>query len=99
MLSIQGRKFSIEIGGVYLFIHLGGDTLVRTDEIIALINLESTQGAQSSSDLLKTLEAKGRVEKLASNNHKSAVIMTNKVILSPISTVTLKKRADFIDNL
>ncbi len=82
-----------------MFIHLGGDTLVRTDEIIALINLESTQGVQSIQDLLKRLEVKGCVERLDNTNHKSAAILANKVILSPISTVTLKKRAEFVDNL
>ncbi len=82
-----------------MFIHLGGDTLVRTDEIIALINLESTQGIQSIQDLLGKLAAKGCVEKLDNQNHKSAAILANKVIISPISTVTLRKRAEFVDNL
>ncbi len=81
-----------------MFVHLGGSTLVRSKSIIALINIENEPEKISVDPFLKQLDPKETLVKL-DNNSKSMIITDDKVYLSPISTTTLKKRADFVNNL
>jgi hypothetical protein len=81
-----------------LFVHLGGNTLVRSKSIVALINIENEPEKISAAPFLKQLEPQGTLVKLE-NGSKSMIVTEDKVYLSPISTMTLKKRADFVDNL
>lgn len=82
-----------------MFIHLGGDTLVNSKRIIAILNADSVLRANSSKDFLKTAEEEGFVANFDQEDYKSIVITDKHIHLSPISTLTLKKRAHFIDNL
>lgn len=82
-----------------MFIHLGGDTLVSSKKIIAILNAEHTVGNNTKKDFLKTETAKGNVTEINSENYKSIVLTDKKIYLSPISSLTLKKRAGFVDEL
>ncbi len=81
-----------------MFIHLGGETLVDSKSIIAIINTENALGANSTKEFLKTAQEEGFVKKL--NSEFTSMVITDKTVyLSPISSLTLKKRAGFVDNL
>lgn len=82
-----------------MFLHLGGDTMVSFEEIISIINAEHAMGANSTKEFLKQAARHERVERLDGDNYKSIIVTPTKVYLSPISSLTLKKRANFIDNL
>jgi EAL domain-containing protein (putative c-di-GMP-specific phosphodiesterase class I) len=82
-----------------MFVHLGGEVLVRTREIVAIINSENSLGAQSTREFLKTAREKGLIQEVGHNNFKSIVITGRTVYLSPISALTLKKRSGFISEL
>lgn len=82
-----------------MFIHLGGDTLVNSRQIIAILNVESVLGANSSKEFLKTAQEEGFISNLNQKEYKSVVITDKNIYLSPISTLTLKKRAGFVDSL
>ena len=81
-----------------MFMHLGGDTLVRTKSIIAILNSENTMGASSTKEFLKNAGDKGMINEL-NPNPTSIVITDKKVFLSPISSLTLRKRAGFVAEL
>lgn len=82
-----------------MFIHLGGNTLIRSKEVVAIINAENALGASSTKEFLKTAHEEGFVERLEGDEFKSVIITDRTVYLSPISSLTLKKRAEFINNL
>lgn len=86
-------------GGDAMFIHLGGDILVNSKKIIAILNAESVLGANSSKDFIKTAQEEGFISNLDQKEYKSVVITDKDIYLSPISTLTLKKRAGFVDSL
>lgn len=82
-----------------MFIHLGGDTLVHSKSIIMIINAENAMGANSTKEFLKKAHEKGCVNNSEEAAAKSIVVTDKKVFLSPISSLTLKKRANFVANL
>lgn len=82
-----------------MFIHLGGDTLVNSKRITAILNAESVLRSNSSKDFLKTAQEEGFINNLNQEEYKSIVITDKSIYLSPISTLTLKKRANFVDSL
>lgn len=81
-----------------MFVHLGGDTLINSKCIIAIINAENAMGANSTKEFLKTAQEEGFVQKI-SDEYVSIVITDKTIYLSPISSQTLKKRAGFIEEL
>jgi hypothetical protein len=82
-----------------MFIHLGGDTLVRTKSIVMIINLENKDKSNIIHKFLQNAHEENLVQKMEGDNFKSMVVTNKSVYLSPISSVTLKKRAEYIDNL
>jgi hypothetical protein len=82
-----------------MFVHLGGEVMVRAQEIVAIISSENSLGAQSTRDFLKTARDKGCIQELENGIFKSMVVTESTVYLSPISALTLKKRAGFISEL
>lgn len=76
----------------FLFIHIGGDTVVRTKDIISIINANEIN-LKRNSTFLKNLEKVFQV-KIKNEEIKSYVITVDKIYYSPISSLTLNKRAN-----
>lgn len=72
-----------------MFLHLGGVTVIGLKEIIAVINLEKVA---LNEEWVEQSFAKKQVLRLSNGKSKSAVITDKKIIISPISSLTLKKR-------
>jgi len=87
-----------------LFIHIGGDEVVLTKDVIMILD-KSALCAKDTSEFLQVAREEGFVsedENLYNDiqeNKKTAVILDKKILFSPISATTLSKRADFIKNL
>jgi hypothetical protein len=77
-----------------VLIHLGGNRMIRIREVIAILDA----GSEESADVLFFLERvrkEGKLERIAAEEGvKSYVITDNRVYASPISSLTLKKRAE-----
>ena len=86
-----------------MFIHLGGDTVIPSKDIIAIIDLETSNTSNKTKEFMQTAEEEGFIKKVSHDNIKSFVLSekNNKTIiyLSPISSVTLQKRLGFIDEV
>jgi hypothetical protein len=81
-----------------MFVHLGGDTLINSKRIVAIINAENAMGANSTKEFLKTAQEEGFVQSIS--DAFASIVITDKIVyLSPISSQTLKKRAGFIEDL
>jgi extracellular matrix regulatory protein B len=75
-----------------LFIHLGGEKMIRSSELIAIFDL-SIETSKISKAFVATATKEHRIEVIGEEESKSLIVTLNKVYYSPISTSTLKKRA------
>ncbi len=74
-----------------MYIHVGEDTLVRSKDIIAIINKQSVS---SSNYIEEFLERKAHsIINLSKGSCKSIVITTNNIYFSSLGSGTLKRRS------
>lgn len=81
-----------------MFTHLGGDTLILTKEILSIISIEEPIDLKVREYILQLIKL-GKLKTTDYENYKSLVITEKQIYLSPISSLTLKKRADYVANL
>lgn len=83
-----------------MFLHIGGDVVIPLKNVIAILDLESTTVSNNTREFLKTAEEEGFIETVGEDLPKSFIITENekvsKIYLSPISSITLKKRSEFL---
>lgn len=86
-----------------MYLHLGATVDIAVSDIIAIINYESIKLSQSNAEFLNYAKKSGNVHKLSEEDIKSIIIVNvnkkQEVYLSPISTTTLLKRANYIDTI
>ena len=91
------------MGGNGLYLHLGQDTVVKTDEIVAIFDLENTSISKITKGFLADAEKSGRVFNVSYELPKSFVICNSKgkttVYITQISSATLKKRSGYMDDI
>lgn len=81
-----------------MFIHLGGDTIVPTKDVIAIIDMKMAKESKSTLEFLQIAEDEGFITNIAGDRPKSFVITTKQVYLTPISSTTLQRRAGFMNS-
>lgn len=79
-----------------MYIHLGCNTLVKSEEIIGIFDLDNTTVSSRTRDFLRKAEKSGQIV-LAGNELPKSFVLTNKnkktrVFLSQFATSTLCKR-------
>ncbi|NLW79811.1 MAG: DUF370 domain-containing protein [Ruminococcaceae bacterium] len=81
-----------------MYLHLGQDTLVHTEEILGLFDLDTATLGKKTREFLATAENSGRVVNVSTELPKSFVVAgrpkESRVYISQISTATLKKRLE-----
>lgn len=80
-----------------MFIHIGGDTVVSTKEVISILDHQTVKSSKINKAFL--LEKRKTVVDHNEEETKSYVITQNAIYCSPISSLTLKRRAQFVDSL
>lgn len=70
-----------------LFLHIGGDFVIRAEEVVAIIDIKDKK------DQIQSRHS-GRLFIIDNNENKSYVITESRDYLSPISSSTLKKRME-----
>ena len=73
-----------------MYLHLGGTMIINTDELILVENLERIGSLDDW--LRQKAKATRQILDISGGNPKAAVYTNQQIILSPISSVTLKKR-------
>lgn len=74
-----------------MYLHIGDDIVVQTDEIVAILDKKLLD---SSPILAEFLQQKAEITlHLAKKSIKSIVVTTKHVYFSPLASVTLKKRS------
>lgn len=95
-----------------MFLHLGGEVVVHTNDIIAIFDMQSTLKSKISKEFLKSFEDEGNIRIISNEEPRAFVIIKeskkgkkeNKrsksiIYYSPISALTLQKRAGFLDDI
>lgn len=77
-----------------MFIHLGADKIIRASELIAIFDLSIEKSSKISKQFIQQANKDKRTEVIGEEECKSLVVTRHKVYYSPISSTTLKKRAN-----
>ncbi|HHT04884.1 MAG TPA: DUF370 domain-containing protein [Hydrogenispora sp.] len=76
-----------------MFLHLGGKQIINTNEVILVENVEKMTWTALEEWKAQKKKAGQEIMDIAEGKPKSAIYTEQKIILSPISSYTLKKRA------
>lgn len=68
--------------------------MIRIREVIAILDAGAQRTQTVTVPLIEAAMKEGRMEQISPEEIKSYVITDDKIYASPISSVTLKKRAD-----
>ncbi|AKF93700.1 extracellular matrix/biofilm biosynthesis regulator RemA family protein [Brevibacillus laterosporus] len=81
-----------------MFLHVGGDTVVSMKEVISIIDHQTVKHSKISLTFMGDQKKEKRLIDQQSEEIKSYVITDRAIYCSPISSLTLKKRAQFIQH-
>lgn len=79
-----------------MYVHIGGDIVVPVRDLVAIIDIASMERSASNQEFLHTASEEGFIEHVGDGPTNSWVITLQKVYASPISSLTLRKRAGFL---
>jgi len=80
-----------------VYIHLGGEKIIRTSQLIAIFDISIEQSSKLSRQFVLHAQKNKEVETIGEEDPKSIVVTEHKVYYSPISTSTLKKRTRILE--
>ncbi|QTH42928.1 DUF370 domain-containing protein [Cohnella sp. LGH] len=80
-----------------MYIHLGGEKIIRTSQLIAIFDISIEQSSKLSRQFVLHAQKNKEVETIGEEDPKSIVVTEHKVYYSPISTSTLKKRTRILE--
>ncbi|HZK57611.1 MAG TPA: DUF370 domain-containing protein [Clostridia bacterium] len=89
-----------------MFLHLGKNVVVCKSDIVAILDIKSTLSSKVSREFLEMCEEEGFADKVINDKLRSLVIVGTvknrtvykiKIYYSPISALTLQKRANFME--
>jgi hypothetical protein len=79
-----------------MYIHLGGEKIIRASELIAIFDISVEHSSKISKQFVNNASKEKNVVIIGEEEAKSIVVTQDKVYYSPISSSTLKKRADHL---
>ncbi|CAI6079378.1 hypothetical protein PAECIP112173_02648 [Paenibacillus sp. JJ-100] len=82
-----------------MYIHLGGEKIIRSSELVAIFDISIEKSSKISKQYVSHAEQEKAVEHIGEEEAKSIVVTKNIVYYSPISSATLKKRAHHFPDL
>lgn len=88
-----------------MFVHLGQDTVVDENDIIGIFDLDNASVSSRTRSFLAKAEKKGDVINVSFELPKSFIVCSkqgtkeNKVYISQISSATLLKRSEYLENI
>lgn len=82
-----------------MFIHLGGNRMISINDVIAIVDATVKKFPFTNSSFFTHAKQHGWVEVISDEDVKSYVITDYKIYASPISSLTLKRRAHYCQNI
>jgi extracellular matrix regulatory protein B len=77
-----------------MFIHLGGDFVLKAEKIITILDHQSEKSSAENQAFMKANFEQKRTRNVTNDPAKSIVVTRDCIYLSPISSHTLKRRAE-----
>ena len=81
-----------------MYVHIGKDLVINSDNIIAILDIESLEKKKSLEEVLQNLKISDKIIDVSEENKKSLIIIKknneNLGYITNISTTTLAKRAN-----
>lgn len=78
-----------------MFIHIGGDIVVQSKDVVAILNLNRIDRNAKKNNQLVNKGNNGKQADLKNDTEIKSIVITNdRIYYSPISSITLKKRSD-----
>lgn len=87
-----------------MYLHLGQETIIRTETIVGIFDLENSTISRITRDYLTKAQKENRVVTVSQEMPKSFVVCSEKngsatVYISQISSMTLLKRTGYISGI
>lgn len=82
-----------------MFIHIGGDNVIRSKDVIAIIDQQFVASSTINSEMIANQREAKNVLDLQEEATKAIVITKDYIYYSPLSVLTLKKRASMISTI
>jgi len=79
-----------------VFLHVGADVVVSLKRVVAILDLRSSASADATREFIALAHSEKTVTDIAGGEAKSLVLTESEIFLSPISSLTLMKRASFL---
>ncbi len=76
-----------------MYLHIGEDTVIRDKDIIGIFDIDTSTVNKATREYLAKAEKEKRVIYVNYDLPKSFIVTKDKVLISPINTSTIKKRA------
>lgn len=77
-----------------MYIHLGGDVLIKKNKIVAIIDLKTNLEGKTNELFLNVIKNNKSINYISENGKEKTLVITVKEhYLSPISSTTLYKRS------
>ena len=73
-----------------LYIHLGEDVVIRSSDVVAILEWQSSDEIY---EYIEHFKEEDKLVDISDNDTKSLVVTTKMLYLSPLSSLTLKRRA------
>jgi hypothetical protein len=77
-----------------MYIHLGGEKVIRAAELIAIFDITIEKSSKISKQFITHAIENKKIEMIGEEPPKSLVVAKEKIYYSPISSATLKKRTN-----
>lgn len=81
-----------------MYVHIGKDMVINSDNIIAILDIESLEKKKKLEEVLQNLRISDKIIDVSENNKKSLIILKKKDIvlgyITNISSITIAKRAN-----
>lgn len=77
-----------------MYIHLGGERVIRSSELIAIFDISIEKSSKISKQFVNHAKEEKILVNIGEEDPKSIVVTRDTVFYSPISSTTLKKRVN-----
>lgn len=76
-----------------MYLYLGGDTVVKSDDIIGIFDMDTSTVNKATRDYLSLAEKEKRVVYVNYELPKSFIVCNDKIYICSLNTATLLKRS------
>ncbi|MDC3414905.1 DUF370 domain-containing protein [Aquibacillus sp. 3ASR75-11] len=82
-----------------MFIHIGGDHVIQSEEVVAIVEHDLISSSSIVAEMITNQRKNNNVLDPSEESPKSIVITNEYIYFSPLSVLTLKKRASMISTI